>query len=307
MREYPSEKTKVTRIILRSSFATGIAFGLVFLATHFIEVKTKHKLHPSIIPNQSPVSKAFGDLPFGDNAGISVSSNSLAADERYSPRYLMQENRTIWHAESPPKYPQWVEISFSKPMLITHLGIRSQGDSLNGREHGRGPKDFTFQGSNEISTSLESFKNQKWTDLLKVKNNIYTRGEEWKDWFFRNNTEYRHYRIFIKAGGDPDYLTIRQIRLDNVSKISESRVEMPPISVEPAALTPKKVIGPLPAKPIVISRSIPRAFLNPPNFNAAGLREWYNDILKEAGIKTKEEAMEFSLAFWEKRRKIYFS
>ncbi|MDD5226725.1 MAG: hypothetical protein PHV97_06065 [Candidatus Omnitrophica bacterium] len=36
------------------------------------------------------------------------------------------------------------------------------------------------------------------------------------------------------------------------------------------------------------------------HFAAARFREWFNQLLERAGIKTKKKTMEFSLASWEK-------
>ena len=212
---------EMTKIVLKSSLAIGLVFGLALFSAHFFDSKLENESNESqsVLPTQQQFSTGLSDLPVGDSPVISVSSNSLAGDEKYSPKYLLQENRTIWHAESPPKYPQWVEISFPKSVVLTHLGLRSQGDSPKGKEHGRGPKDFIFQGSNESSDSRGVLNRRKWVDLLEVKNNVYTEGEAWKDWFFKNNVSYRYYRIFIKAGGDPDYLTIRQIGLDQATTL----------------------------------------------------------------------------------------
>jgi len=44
-----------------------------------------------------------------------------------------------------------------------------------------------------------------------------------------------------------------------------------------------------------------------PHFDPVRFREWYNQLLERAGVKTKKEAMDFSLAFWEKKRKDYFA
>jgi hypothetical protein len=59
--------------------------------------------------------------------------------------------------------------------------------------------------------------------------------------------------------------------------------------------------------PIVPPRTIPLVSLDSSQFDPTSFRERYNKILKRAGIDSKEEAMEFSLCFWEKRRKAYFS
>jgi len=58
---------------------------------------------------------------------------------------------------------------------------------------------------------------------------------------------------------------------------------------------------------LAILRSVSRVSLAPPTFDPMNLRERYNKILQQTGIKTKEEAMNFSLDFWEKRRKAYYS
>ncbi len=135
---------------------------------------------------------------------ITASSNLFPSEDSSSPKYLMEENKVIWHASKPSKYPEYVEIVYSKPTQVNKLGIRAQGDSPNGNEHTRAPKDFVFQGSND---------KVKWIDLLKVKDNIYKQGGEWKEWNVKNKKEYVYYRIYITYSGNPDLLTIQQIRL----------------------------------------------------------------------------------------------
>ena len=300
---------EMTKIVLKSSLAIGLVFGLTLFSSHFFDSKLENESDEAqfVAPTQPPFSKALSDFPVGDSPVISVSSNSLAGDEKYSPKYLLLENRTIWHAESPPKYPQWVEISFPTPIVLTHLGLRSQGDSPKGKEHGRGPKDFIFQGSNESSESRGVLNSPKWVDLLEVKNNDYTKGEEWKDWFFKNDVSYRYYRIFIKAGGDPDYLTIRQIRVDQATQLSQPIAETPRATVRRTAAAPVVTPKSFVPRSVATSGPIPRAYIDPPNIDPMSLRKKSDAALQQAGVKTKEEAMNLSLALWEKRRKAYFS
>ncbi len=132
---------------------------------------------------------------------VNVSSN-LFPD--FLPYSLIADGGT-WHCQSPPKYPEWVEIEYVKPTKITYLAIKSQPDSAGGSEHKRGPKDFVLQGSNS---------RKSWVDLLKVKDNFYKEGGEWKSWSFKNKSSYAYYRIYMTANcGDPSYLTISQIKI----------------------------------------------------------------------------------------------
>ncbi len=143
-------------------------------------------------------------------ASITASSHMFAPDTYTHAKYLMEENRTVWHAQSPPRYPEWVEVAYSAPVIINHLEMRAQDVSQNGSENKRAPKAFIFQGSND---------RLRWKDLLEVRNNAYEQGGQWKGWDVRNKDGFRYYRIFIKAGGDPNVLTIKQIRLENIGRV----------------------------------------------------------------------------------------
>lgn len=110
----------------------------------------------------------------------------------------------VWHAKSPPHYPEWVKITVDQPRKINHLMIRAQpGSSV---EFKRAPRNFIFQGSND---------DMKWSDLLVVKDSIFTHPGERKHWSVNNRATFRYYRIYITANnGDADSLTIWQIKLE---------------------------------------------------------------------------------------------
>lgn len=143
-------------------------------------------------------------------AGITASSQMFPDDTYTHAEYLMEENRTVWHAASPPAYPQWVRVAYLAPVIINRLEMRAQDTSPRGSEQKRAPRDFVLQGSADGS---------QWKTLLEVKNNLYEHGGQWKGWDVKNDDGFRHYRIFIKAGGDPNVLTIKQIRLINLRRI----------------------------------------------------------------------------------------
>jgi hypothetical protein len=112
----------------------------------------------------------------------------------------------VWHAVSPPEYPQWIQVKYKEPVKITTLGICAQLSSPQGSEYKRSPRDFIFQGSYDGKT---------WDELLKVENAMYKYGGEWKKWSFKNKNYYTYYRIYITANnGDSQFLTIKQINLE---------------------------------------------------------------------------------------------
>lgn len=134
---------------------------------------------------------------------IVSSSSQMNADYMLGPALLINGGG-IWHAQRPPRYPEWVEIAYPNPVRITCVGICSQDTGPSRNEHTRAPKDFIFQGSNDRSN---------WIDLLKVYNNIYTQGGQWKKWYFENDKAYFYYRFHITSSNNPEFLTIRQISL----------------------------------------------------------------------------------------------
>ena|SRR5438034_86468 len=113
----------------------------------------------------------------------------------------------IWHAQRPPKYPEWVILKFDMPARRTKLSMEAQPERAPGTgEFKRSPKSFVLQGSPDGTT---------WSDLLKVQNNQYDQGGVWKSWSFRNSNSYLYYRIYIMANdGDPDLLTVAGLKLE---------------------------------------------------------------------------------------------
>ncbi len=110
----------------------------------------------------------------------------------------------IWHAQTPPQYPEWVLVTLDQPRKINHLMIRAQPGSSG--EFKRAPKDFVFQGSKDSTN---------WKDLLTVKEANYNHSGERQHWSVNNSATFRYYRIYITANnGDADFLTIWQIKLE---------------------------------------------------------------------------------------------
>ena len=130
-------------------------------------------------------------------------SSVLNDDPRLGYRYLIGGGG-IWHAQSPPEYPEWVLVAFPEPRRVTMLGIKSQSQSKGGNEHHRAPRDFLFQASHD---------GMNWKTLLEVKDNIYSAGAQWHRWSFNNKERFKYYRIYILSSNSPDLLTIEELEL----------------------------------------------------------------------------------------------
>jgi F5/8 type C domain len=131
---------------------------------------------------------------------ISVSSQH----RDYSSAYLLGTLGPNWSAEWAPKYPQWLQFEFSSPEKISLLSIRAQAGKKAFSK--RAPKHFIFQASHD---------GKSWADLIEVKDAGFSSEIAWKNFPFKNETEYTFYRIYILAnGGDPSMLTIQQIGLN---------------------------------------------------------------------------------------------
>jgi hypothetical protein len=135
---------------------------------------------------------------------ITVSSVLDKRNPGMSPAGLLSGS-SIWHAQSPPKFPEWVEISYSDAFAIGSFSLLPQPNSHGGSECRRAPKDFVLQGSNDRTV---------WTDLLRVSDNTYHDGVEWRKWEISTASSWLYYRLQITSSGEPAFLTINQIRLD---------------------------------------------------------------------------------------------
>ena len=134
------------------------------------------------------------------NTPIITTSSVADRSNQYLGAGGILSGTTIWHSQTPPKYPEWVEIQYSTPGIITKLSIKPQDGNPS-----RAPKNFVFQAGND---------GKKWVDIYTVKDNVHKSGSDWHTWSFKNKGKYLYYRIFITGGGDPSLLTIQQIKLE---------------------------------------------------------------------------------------------
>jgi len=110
----------------------------------------------------------------------------------------------------------------------------------------------------------------------------------------------RHWLEYGKNEGR-DYHILRR------AKLPEPVSETPKMSARPSVAAPVEAARSLAAAHLATSGSVSRTSLVPPKFDPVSFRKRFDTALENTGVKTKEEAIDYSLAFWEKRRKAYFS
>jgi hypothetical protein len=137
----------------------------------------------------------------GNHAKVTASSTWSSC----GPEGLLSGGVVPWHAQSPPKFPEWVEAVYEKPVVATELAMQAQGCPEPTRCANRAPKSFIFQGSMD---------GRRWSDLLTVNNAVYTYEGQWLKWPLPGGKAYTTYRLFVKSNnGDQDYLTIQSLKI----------------------------------------------------------------------------------------------
>jgi len=114
----------------------------------------------------------------------------------------------VWHSESAPTYPQWIEFIFESPVEVKRIFMGRQTGGPMGVN--RAPKRFTFQGKNG---------GEDWVDLLEVENAGFTDVDEIRTWQLLYKTpKFTTYRILIKSNnGAHDVVTINFINFEFVT------------------------------------------------------------------------------------------
>lgn len=130
-------------------------------------------------------------------APIAIRSSSVSSN-LYSADSILKESLVVWHSESNPVYPQWLEFEYKLPVVITRLTMRCQAGGSR-----RAPSEFCFQGLGE---------NGQWLNLLVVPNASFKDEEELKSWPVENIRAFKRYRIYItKNNGTSDFVTIAKV------------------------------------------------------------------------------------------------
>lgn len=162
-----------------------------FAREHFITKKRYHIFNRDI---ELLINKSIRVKPIA----IKASSRS---SEQFSEKNILESYSPIWHSESGPKYPQWIEFAYKNPVIIKSITIEGQPGCLV-----RAPSEFYFQGRND---------NEQWHNLLYVADAAITDGQEFKTWAVKKKNSYKYYRLYIlKNNGSPDFVTIKKVSFD---------------------------------------------------------------------------------------------
>jgi tetratricopeptide (TPR) repeat protein len=129
---------------------------------------------------------------------------SSTLEEIYGPQNLFWGDVMIWHSQSPPQYPEWLEFELPQPQKWHGISIKPQQ-----RHYERAPSTFTMMGSND---------KQQWESLLSVSNYKWV-SDNWQQWNFESSNEYKYYKMEILANSDnSNWLTVQRLGpiIDNI-------------------------------------------------------------------------------------------
>lgn len=126
---------------------------------------------------------------------------------------LLNETK-IWHAESPVKFPQYVNFDFPHLSKIKSIKLMPQ-DLVD-----RAPSEFKFIGSNDQT---------HWDVLLSVtKRDTMPTARNWLEYNVDSRKAYKYYRLVINDNyGSADFLTIQGVKFDYTIEKDSSPVEYP--------------------------------------------------------------------------------
>jgi SAM-dependent methyltransferase len=134
-----------------------------------------------------------------------TASSNLFEGQDISP-LMSSISNYIWHAASPPKYPEWITMEYCNPSILSEISLQSQdSSSSDSEEYLRAPKRFILKAGQDM---------RNWLVLLEIEDAGFTTGSEWKTWPFANNEAYKFYQLVIEANsGNPDFLTLQKIKM----------------------------------------------------------------------------------------------
>lgn len=106
-----------------------------------------------------------------------------------------------WHAARQAPYPQWVAFAFEEPHTINRLSLLPQDTMAM-----RAPKSLDVQTSTDGKT---------WTTVESIADACQGGENTWRSFTVAKPVSTRRLRLLIHSNcGDPDYLTLRGVKLE---------------------------------------------------------------------------------------------
>lgn len=107
---------------------------------------------------------------------------------------------TFWETSKP--FPHWIQYNFGIPKKISRYTIQTGMHGKDATE--RMPKDWEFQGSNDMSN---------WATLDNRINQVDWINKETRTYSIENPNVYKYYRLYISQGITPGILRLYEIRM----------------------------------------------------------------------------------------------
>ena len=114
---------------------------------------------------------------------------------------LLRAAEPGWHANSPPVYPEWIEISFDDMQTVGGLALLPQDANF-----ARGPRQLVVETSADGTT---------WAPIAMIDHACNGPNQRWRSHPFGSPTRTQHLRLTIFSNcGDRTLLTLRGIRVE---------------------------------------------------------------------------------------------
>lgn len=112
---------------------------------------------------------------------------------------LMSASKRIWHAQQPPRYPEWIRFKFKQQLSVRGLFIQNQ--------------DAHPERSPSVMI-LEAQVGGQWQAVLKIPRAQWRYGGEWQGWKLDQAVTADDFRVQIYANsGDPNLVTVQNAYL----------------------------------------------------------------------------------------------
>lgn len=132
-------------------------------------------------------------------AGFPKVTSSSSMNSGYDASCLMSASKRIWHSQSPPNYPEWLEFSFEQPLAVCTFYAQTQDAHPD-----RAPSGMR----------LDAWSGNSWETILAIDETVWEYGGEWKHWKVDRDISASKFRLWIFSNaGAENLLTIQNVYL----------------------------------------------------------------------------------------------
>lgn len=112
---------------------------------------------------------------------------------------LLKALQAGWHSQSPPKYPEWIEIKFQEPQVFSKMSMLPQDGGVD-----RSPKKIRVETSDGVT----------WTPLITLEDACPKTINTWHTYELGKSVETMRVRLMIDSNCGSAIITLRGVKFD---------------------------------------------------------------------------------------------